>query len=97
MDYAEKAAKVAVEALIPGAKMHYQVDQSTGQHDFDLEYADGRIAALEVTISTDQTQESTFAAITKPRKGGGASIRTRLCKKDWYAHPEPTARISNAR
>jgi hypothetical protein len=96
MDYAENLAKAIMEVVHPGATMHFQTDQSTGRHDFNLEYSDGGVAAVEVTTSTEQSQEATVAAITDPRKGG-ASIKTKLCQKDWYIHPLPNANINRIR
>ena len=76
--------------------MRYHTDQSAGSHDFDLEYSDRAQAALEVTISTNQSREATVAAISDVRKGG-AFIKANLCRKDWWVHPAPNANINRIR
>ena len=96
MDHAEKVAEAILQSVIPGGKMHYHADQSTGKHDFNLEYPDGMTSAVEVTISTDPNQEATVAEIMDKRKGG-AAIKAILCQKDWYIHPVPNARIKRIR
>jgi hypothetical protein len=96
MDYAEQLAKRIIESVIPGALMNYRTDQSSGSHDFDLEHPDGTCAAVEVTISTDQSREAIVAAITNARKGG-AFIQANLCRKDWWVHPTPNANINRIR
>ena len=76
--------------------MEYRANQSPSVHDFDLPYPDGRTVAMEVTASVDQTGEETNAAILDKKKGGPA-VKTKLCRKDWYIHPEPTASINKIR
>jgi hypothetical protein len=93
MDHAENVAKALYESVIAGARMDYRVSQSNGEHDFDLNYPDGRTAAVEVTSSVNQTLEETHSAITDKRKGGNA-IRTTLCQESWYIFPGAAARIS---
>ncbi len=83
MDHAESTAQRLVEATLIGSRMEYRVDQSRGQHDFDLHNSDGSVAAVEVTSSVDQLIERTYARIRK----GGAMVKTKRCKKDWLIHP----------
>lgn len=96
MNHTENLAKAIIEVVHTNAVMHFQTDQSAGCHDFNLEYSDGAVVAVEVTTSTEQSQEATVAAITDPRKGG-AFIKTTLCQKDWYIHPLPNANINRIR
>ena len=93
MDFAERAAKHILETLIPGARMVYRTDQSTGGHDFDLTYGDGTTVPVEVTASMDPLQVQTYAAI---RKQGGLVPRQR-CQLDWLVHPLPGANIKRIR
>jgi len=92
VDYAERAAKHIVEALIPGATMTYR-DPGTGGHDFDLTYPDGTTVPLEVTASMDQEKVETYAAI---REQGGLVPREK-CRLDWLVHPLPSANIKRIR
>src|SRR5580704_17814835 len=86
MDHAESIAQQLVEAAVIGSRMEYRVDQSRGQHDFHLHYADGSLAAVEVTSSVNQVVERTYARLRNPRSGG-VMVKTKLCKKDWMIHP----------
>ena len=86
MDHAESIAQQLVEAVVVGSRMEYRVDQSGGQHDFHLHNPDGSLAAVEVTSSVDQVLEQTYARLRNTRNGG-ATVKTKLCKKDWMVHP----------
>ena len=96
MDHAETTTQHLLEALVAGSRMVYRIYQSQGEHDFDLHYADGRVSAVEVTSSVDEAGERINAAILNKRKGG-ASIKTKLCKKDWFIHPVSGANINKIR
>ena len=96
MDKSEAAAKSIVENLIPDAKMHYRESQSLGEHDFDLEYPTGTRVPLEVTVSTDEADEATRAAILHSRRGGPFVPRIH-CAHDWYVHPRRQANINKIR
>jgi hypothetical protein len=96
MDHAETVAQRLLEAVLIGTRMVYRVNQSRGEHDFDLHYPDGRVSAVEVTSSVDEGGERTNAAILDKRKGGPA-VKTKLCEKDWYVHPVPGANINKIR
>jgi hypothetical protein len=90
MNNEEKIAKTLMEKIYVGAEMQYRLDQSKGEHDFDLRYTDGTTAAVEVTASRDQTMEETMAPILKkdffiPRKKG---------TNDWKVYPMAGARIN---
>jgi len=93
MDHAERVAKHIVEALIPGATMVYHTAQSTGDHDFDLTYADGTTVPVEVTASMDPVQVQTYAAIKKQ----GGLVPRQKCRLDWLVHPLPGANIKRIR
>ena len=73
MDHAESIAQRLFEAVLIDARMEYCCDQSQGQHDFDLRYSDGRVAAVEVTSAANEQRERTNAAITDKRKGARQS------------------------
>ena len=96
MDHAETVAQAVVEALETGSRVQYQARQSHGEHDFDLLYGDGRAAALEVTAAADEHGEKTVAALLDKRKGG-SFVPTKLCKQDWYVHPDRNACINKIR
>jgi hypothetical protein len=66
--------------------MTYRVDQSRGEHDFNLSYLDGSISAVEVTSSVDEAIEHAYARIRDTRKGG-PMVKTKLCENDWLVHP----------
>ena len=95
MDRAERAAKSIIENLICGAKMHYQINQSTGEHDFNFEYATGTCVPLEVTMSTDEIAEAKAAELIFSKRGS-CVLRT-LCQRDWWVHPLRHAKISKIR
>lgn len=96
MDHPEIVAQAVVEALETGSQMRHQAKQSHGEHDFDLAYGDGRIAALEVTAAADEHGERTVAAVLGKRNGG-PFVPTKLCKHDWYVHPDSNASINRIR
>jgi hypothetical protein len=95
MDFAEKAAKNALEAVLPGAKLTYRDQQGNGEYDFDLQYPDGRLAAVEVTCSVDQLQMQTLAAIHSRKKS--PVIAASRCKKTWWITPMRNANINAVR
>lgn len=96
MNQAETAAKSTVETLVPGAIMHYRASQTAGEHDFDLEYPSGTKVPLEVTVSTDEAAEATYAAIGKSRRGGHFVPRVES-RHDWYIHPVKNTNINRIR
>jgi hypothetical protein len=96
MDHAERVAEALFEALIPGARMEYRMAQSRGEYGFDLHHDDGRLSAVEVTSSVDQTLEETHDAIIDESRGGPV-IATHLCKNSWYIHLLTDTRISRLR
>lgn len=75
MKEAERIAKLAVESMLPSAKMLFCKDQSGGRHDFDLRLPSGQMAALEVTTSTNEQLMSAIAAIGAPAREGPSSAR----------------------
>jgi hypothetical protein len=96
MNKIERIAVAIVEDVIPGSTMNYRSEQSAGQYDFDLRYADGVVIPLEVTMSTVQAVEAAGAALSSPRQGG-AFVPVQRCRFDWWIQPLPTARIAQAR
>jgi hypothetical protein len=96
MNNSEKIAKAVIETIFLGAQMKYRFDQSVGQYDFDLQYANGIIAAVEVTASVDEILEQTIAAISNERKGDHF-VRAERCQNDWLVHPRSGANINNHR
>lgn len=96
VDHAERVAQALVESVVSGSRMVYRVDQSRSVHDFDLHYPDGRASAAEVTASVNEAGQRTNAAILDKKRGGPA-VKTTLCKKDWYIHPESGAIIKKIR
>jgi len=96
MDYAERTAKLVLEATLPGASLCYRSSQSNSEYDFDLTYPGGAIGAVEVTSSRDQGLLETVAAIHNPNRGG-SSFPTDLCKKSWIVSLSKGARINSVR
>jgi hypothetical protein len=82
MNYSEAISKRFIEAVLPGSRMDYNTAQAHGEHDFNLHFNDGTIAALEVTSCVDGTAASTVAAIYN-KKRGGSEIAATKCKKSW--------------
>ncbi|MGA2904656.1 MAG: hypothetical protein ABSD98_12545, partial [Candidatus Korobacteraceae bacterium] len=82
MNHAEVVAKRALEAVLEGARLKYRSAQSHGEYDFDLHYADGTIAAVEVTAAINESYMRTLARI---RNGG--RIIPKYCKKSWVIIP----------
>ena len=96
MDLAERIAKLAVEATLPGASMHYRTGQSRGEHDFDLDLGDGRTAALEVTTAADADYIRTLDAVSNEKRGG-QFVRAKKCHQGWYVRAAKGARIGRIR
>src|ERR1700720_2077325 len=96
MNYPEVVSKHVFEAIFPGAKLEYRAAQSNGEYDFDLLYADGTTAVLEVTSSVDQPQLETIAAIRSSKRGGPVLPATH-CRKSWMIFPVKGARINHLR
>lgn len=90
MDRTEAVVKCVVEAALRGACMIYVHDQSQGSHDFDLAFADGRNAILEVTRSTRGDLKALTAQVMGPRYGG-PFVPVSNCKSGWYIHLDPRA------
>lgn len=95
MDCSEKAAKIVLEAALPGAKLTYRRQQSHGEYDFDLQYPDGRLAAVEATISVDRLQMQTAAAIHSRKKSPVISVSK--LKSTWWITPAQNANINAIR
>jgi len=96
MNHSERIAKAVIETILVGAQMQYRRDQSKGQHDFDLQYTTGIIAAVEVTASVDETMEQTIAAISNERRGD-FFVSAERCQNDWLVHPLSGANINRIR
>lgn len=95
MDFSEKAAKSALEVILPGAKLSYRDQQENGEYDFDLQYPDGQSAAVEVTCSVDRLQMQTLAAIHSKNKS--PVIVAFKCRKTWMITPMRNANINAIR
>ncbi|NIA10725.1 MAG: hypothetical protein GWP10_13610 [Nitrospiraceae bacterium] len=96
MDECEKLAKAVIEHVIPGSVMKFHLEQDHGNYDFDLLYADGKVAAVEVTAARNEHIEGTTAAILDERKGG-PFVPRHHCHNDWIVVPTPGARINRIR
>jgi hypothetical protein len=83
MKPSEAIAISILESLLPGVSARYRQDQSTSTHDIDLEYPDGRIVPVEVTISVEEELKRTLAALSDKTKGSHFVSRAE-CKQDWY-------------
>ena len=92
----EKLAKSVVEAYLPGSRMEYRFEQSHGEYDFDLHYADGMSAAVEVTEAVDEGQRLIWNKILSEREGG-QTIEAKKCKKSWMIVPRKDSRIAKIR
>jgi hypothetical protein len=91
MDHPERVAKYVIETIHKGARAIFQTQQSTGKYDFDLTYAEGGKAAVEVTRSTLQQSQQTLAEL----KRRGCSVRAAACRQSWLVYPSPRARIQH--
>jgi len=92
MDLAERIAKFIVETRLPDVELEYFEEQSHGEPDFEILYADGKTGYLEVTTSTEAEKKSMRAAIRKEKWVTAAS-----CKYGWWVIPFPKANINRIR
>lgn len=86
VDIPESVTKRVLEAIIPGANLEYQSEQSNGQYDFKLHYSDGTVAAVEATAARNETYMRMLARICDERKGGRI-IQAQYCRKSWLIIP----------
>ena len=70
MDIAEGVAKRVLEEIFTGANLEYQSVQSNGEYDFHLHYADGTVAAVEVTAAINESYMRVLARIRNKKNGG---------------------------
>lgn len=96
MNYSEAISKRFFEAALPGSRMDYNPAQSHGEHDFNLHFNDGTIAALEVTSCVDGRAASTVAAIYSKKRGGSELAATK-CKKSWIVFIASGATVNRVR
>lgn len=82
----EAVAKRVLEKIFPGAEMKFQPEQSNGEYDFDLSFSDGKVAAVEVTSSRNQTLTQMSAEIFGKKKGG-PTIPAIKCVKSRSIYP----------
>lgn len=94
MNLSESVAKCFFEAAYPGSRMDHNTVQSHGEHDFNLHFSDGTIAALEVTACVNATEASTIAAI---KKGSGGTVPATKCKQSWVVFVASGASIKTVR
>lgn len=96
MNHAEVVTKHALEAVLDGARLKYRLAQSHGEYDFDVQYADGRRAALEATASVDRQQLEMLAA-TKAKTNGKTAFEAVRCRNSWIVFAGASARIAHLR
>jgi hypothetical protein len=95
MRYEEKVAKRVLEMAVPGARMVFRSEQSHGEYDFDLQYPNGEVAAVEVTSSRDHARTQISKEVFE--KNGGSRIQAVSCKKTWFISPALNANIKKVR
>lgn len=96
MNLSEQIAKAVVEHILKGATMHYRLEQSAGEYDFDLQYSNGKVVPLEVTAAANQQMMWKAATITAEEKGG-PFVEAVACRHGWLVHPLPDANIDRIR
>jgi len=96
MNYAENIAKHVIEAALGKARLNYRIQQSSGEWDFDMLFADGTFGALEVTAAVDRVQAETVAAIHNKKRGGGAWSALK-CQRSWVIYAAKGAQINRIR
>jgi len=96
LDNTEKTIKFLVEAVIPGATLHFIEDQSASVADFELRYANGDCSLLEATTSVDRQAIEATTAIQDSRKNG-SFVSRKACQLDWIVHPARNAKINKIR
>lgn len=92
MNLSERVAKAVVEHIITGSSMCFRSDQSSGEYDFDLRYADDTVVPLEVTMSANQQMKWSAAKLGDEREGGHF-VKAVACRNGWLVHPLPDANI----
>ncbi len=95
-NHAEQIAKILLERIFLGSRMIYRQEQSHGEWDFDLQYREGEVAAVEVTTSHNDSITQTSAQIYD-RKKGGARIPANQCKSSWAIRPILGANVNKIR
>lgn len=65
MNLSERIAKAVVEHIITGSSMRFRSDQSSGEYDFDLGYADRTVVTVEVTMSSNQQMKWSAAKLSR--------------------------------
>jgi hypothetical protein len=86
--YSEQIAKTVIETICVGSEMRFRCDQNTSVPDFDLRYADGTDAVVEVTESVERTWLETTSAIQAKQE-----VRAKKCRYSWWLHPSDGANI----
>jgi hypothetical protein len=86
-----RLARHVFETHHPGASAVFRPQQSTGDavYDFDVTYADGTRAALEVTRSTHQESIRTLTHL----RGKACVVEAVSCRQNWLVTPLPDCRI----
>ena len=92
MRYSERIAKVVIETICVGSEMQFHCDQSTSVPDFDLRYANGIGAVVEVTESVDRTWLETTKSVEDKR-----TVPTKKCRNSWVVQPRSNANTKNIR
>jgi hypothetical protein len=90
MRITERIAQIVIEATCPGSRMQYISEQSHGEPDFNLNYADGARAVVEVTESVDRPWVEITEAIR-----GGRPIQATRCRFSWAVWPLANANLKD--
>jgi hypothetical protein len=87
MNRSERVAKHVIETIHSGAWAEFSCTQSNSEYDFHVTFADGRTAALEVTISTNQKSIEMLESIKKR----GSRVPATACRNSWLINYSPKA------
>jgi hypothetical protein len=90
MNQAEWIAKHIVDHVLPNCTMRFRAEQGHGEHDFDLICGGNIVAAIEVTMATDQQKRQMYARI-RNAKYGGHFVQAKLCRRGWIVYPARSA------
>jgi hypothetical protein len=82
MSDSELTAKTALELALPGARMIFRTEQSHSECDFQLCYANGSTAEVEVTQALDQGWMQAVDRIYGKRPGSNILVATK-CRNSW--------------
>lgn len=95
MRQAETLALSVLRSWLPDVTVTPVAQQSHGEHDLELSYADGRRGIVEVAAVVNEDMLRTTAAIIHGR--GGEVIPAGRSKGGWYISPTKHAQINKLR